>query len=236
MPGAGRSARPVRKGLGMAVTRTEGTRTLLAGGVAAIVFAVLFVVGFLLNTNTPEGDESNSEWVRHFADSGNRRMMVIGAILLALAALAFLIFLGALREQLRTAAPGTEWLSTIAFASGIVFVAMMGVFAVGVASVAAGIVFGDNPVPRDANIMRSLDSLGFGALLLFGAGAAGLMIITASVVSGRAALLPRWLVVTGYVVGVIVLLGGLIFFPLALFVLWMLAVGIVMISRSRVAA
>jgi MFS family permease len=236
MPAAGRSARPVRKGLGMAVTKTEGTRTLLAGGVAAIVFAVLFVVGFLLNTNTPEGDESNSEWVRHFADSGNRRMMVIGAILLALAALAFLIFLGALREQLRTAAPGTEWLSTIAFASGIVFVAMMGVFAVGVASVAAGIVFGDNPVPRDANIMRSLDSLGFGALLLFGAGAAGLMIITASVVSGRAALLPRWLVVTGYVVGVIVLLGGLIFFPLALFVLWMLAVGIVMISRSRVAA
>jgi hypothetical protein len=90
------------------------------------VFAVLFVVGFLLNTNTPEGDESNAEWVRHFADSGNRRMIVTGAILLALATLAFLIFLGALRDRLRTAAPGTEWISTIAFASGTVFVAMVG--------------------------------------------------------------------------------------------------------------
>jgi hypothetical protein len=96
------------------------------GGIAAIVFAVLFVVGFLLNTNTPEGDESNAEWVRHFADSGNRRMIVTGAILLAPATLAFLIFLGALRDRLRTAAPGTEWISTIAFASGTVFVAMVG--------------------------------------------------------------------------------------------------------------
>jgi hypothetical protein len=221
----------------MAATRAERPGTgLLAGGIAAIVFAVLFVVGFLLTTNTPEGDESNREWVRHFADSGNRRTIVIGAILIALAALAFLIFLGALRERLRTAAPGAEWLSTIAFASGIVFVAMLGVFAVGVAAVPAGVAFGDNPVPRDADIMRSLDSLGFGALLLFGAGAAGLLILTTSIVSGRAALLPRWLVVTGYVVGVIVLLGGLLFFPMILLVLWMLAVGIVMLSRSGATA
>lgn len=54
--------------------------------------------------------------------------------------------------------------------------------------------------------------------------------------SGRAALLPRWLVVTGYVVGVIVFLGGLLFFPFILFLLWMRAIGIVMITRSGAAA
>ncbi len=78
-------------------------------------------------------------------------------------------------------------------------------------AVAASITFGDNPVPRDANIMRSLESLGFGALLLFGSASAALMIITTSIVSGRAALLPRWFVVTGDVVGVIVAIGGLFF-------------------------
>jgi hypothetical protein len=156
----------------MAATSTEGTgRGLFAGGIAAIVFAVLFVVGFLLASDSPDGNERDLKWVQYFADSGHRRMIVIGAILIALAALAFLIFLGALRERLRTAAPGTEWLSTVAFASGVLFVAMLGVFAVSAAAVPAGITFGDNPVPRDANIMRSLDSLGFGALLLFGAGA-----------------------------------------------------------------
>jgi hypothetical protein len=81
-----------------------------------------------------------------------------------------------------------------------------------------------------------LDSLAFGALLLFGAGAGGLLIITTSIVSGRAALLPRWLVVTGYVLGVIVLLGGLLFFPIALFVLWILAMGVVMLRGSRATA
>ena len=35
--------------------------------------------------------------------------------------------------------------------------------------------------------------------------------------------------VAGYIVGVIVLLGGLFFIPLVLFVLWMLVVGIVML-------
>ena len=54
--------------------------------------------------------------------------------------------------------------------------------------------------------------------------------------AGRAALLPRWLVVTGYIVGVIVLLGGLFFIPLVLFVLWMLVVGIVMLRGSGAAA
>jgi hypothetical protein len=221
----------------MEVTRTGGAGTGLRwGGIAAIVFAVLFVVGFLLLSDTPEGDESNAEWVRHWADSDNRRMMIIGAIVLTVAMLAFLVFLGALRERLRDAAPGAEWISTIAFASGLVFVAMLAVGTLGGASVAASIEFGDSPVPRDADIMRTFDSLGIGALVLFGAASAGLLIVTASVVAGRSALLPRWLVVAGYVAGVIVIVGGLLFIPLVLFVLWMLAVGIVMISRSRVAA
>jgi hypothetical protein len=221
----------------MAVTSTERTGTgLLAGGIAAIVFAVLFVVGFLLATDTPEGDESNREWVRYFADSDNRRMVIISVMLLALAALAFLIFLGVLRERLRAAAPGSEWLATIAFASGIVFVAMLGVFAVGVGAISAGVEFGDNPIVTNADVIRSLDSLGFGALLVFGAASAGLLIVTTSIVAGRSALLPRWLVVTGYVAGVLVLVGGVFFIPLVLFVLWMLAIGIVMLRGSRAPA
>jgi hypothetical protein len=221
----------------MAVASTTGTgRGLRWGGIAGIVFAVLFVIGFLLVADTPDTDESNAAWVRYFADSDNRRMIVIGVIIWALAVLAFLVFLGVLREQLRNASPGSEWISTVAFASGLVFAAMLAVAGLGAGSVPASIEFGDNPVVRDADVIRTLDSLGFGALLVFGAATAGLLILTSSIVAGRTALLPRWLVITGYVVGVIVILGGLLFFPLALFVLWMLAVSIVMVSRSGQAA
>jgi hypothetical protein len=160
-------------------------------------------------------------------------MIITGVILFALAAVAFLIFLGILRERLRGAAAGSESLSTIAFASGIVFVTMLAAMTLGFGSVAASVTFGDAPVPRDADIMRTLTSVGFGALLVFGAASAGLLVVTTSIVGGRAALLPRWLVVTGYVVGVIVFLGGLLFFPIILFLLWMLAMGIVMLRGSR---
>jgi magnesium-transporting ATPase (P-type) len=220
----------------MAATSVGDTRRGLRwGGIAGIVFAVLFVVGFLFVADTPEGDESNAEWVRHFADSDNRRMIIIGVIVWALAVLAFLVFLGVLRERLRSASPGAEWISTVAFASGLVFVAMLAAAGLGAGSVAASVEFSDAPVPRDADVLRTFDSLGFGALLLFGSATAGLLIITTSVVGGRAGFLPRWLVVTGYVAGVIVLLGGLFFIPLALFVLWMIAVGIVLL-RSPGAA
>ena len=221
----------------MAATSVGSTRSgLRAGGIAAIVFAVLFVVGFLLVSDTPEGDESNLKWLRYYADSDNRRMIVIGAIVLALAAVAFLVFLGVLRERLRNAAPGAEWVGTTAFASGLLFVAMLAVATLGTASVSASVQFGDNPVVRDADVLRTFESLGIGALVLFGAAAAGLLIITTSIAGGRAALLPRWLVVAGYIAGVIVLLGGLFFIPLVLFVLWMLVVGIVMLRGSGAAA
>jgi hypothetical protein len=221
----------------MAATPAGNTRTgLRAGGIAAIVFAVLFVVGFLFVSDTPDGDESNLKWLRYYADSDNRRMIIIGAIVLTLAAVAFLVFLGALRERLRNAAPGAEWIGTTAFASGLLFVAMLGVATLGTGSVSASVEFGDAPVVRDADVLRTFESLGIGALVLFGAAAAGLLIITSSVAAGRSALFPRWLVVAGYIAGVIVLLGGLFFIPLALFVLWMLVVGIVMLRGSGAAA
>jgi MFS family permease len=221
----------------MAVTRTESARSGLRwGGIAGIVFAVAFVVGILLSTDTPDGDESDRKWIDYFADSGNRRMIIIGVFVLGFAALAFIVFLGVLRERLRDASPGAEWVSTVAFASGIAFVALLGVAGAGLASVAAGISIADNPVPRDADLLRNVSGIGYGALLVFGMVAAGLLMVTTSAAAGRAALLPRWLVVSGYVAGVIVIVGGVLFIPMVLFVLWMLIVGIVMLTRSRAVA
>ena len=218
-------------------TSTGNARSgLLAGGIAALVFVVLFVVGFLMVSDTPDGDESNLKWLRYYADSDNRRMIVIGAILLALASLAFLVFLGALRDRLRNGTAGGDWVGSTAVASGVFFVAMLAVATLGTASTSASVEFGDAPIVRDADVLRTFESLGVGALVLFGAVAAGLLIITASAAGGRSALFPRWLVVSSYVAGVIVIVGGLFFVPLALFVLWMIVVGIMMLrGRPRAA-
>src|SRR5260370_15872331 len=165
-----------------------------------------------MSKDTTDGNAAKREWLKYFRESGNRRMLVIGALIFAVALLGFLLFLGVLRERLRNSSPGGEWVATIAFASGIAFVGAVVVFALGQGSVAAGVQFGDNPVPRDADIMRTLTSVGFGAMLVFGAASAGLLVITTSLAGGRAGLVPRWLLVTGSVAAGIGLVGGVDFF------------------------
>jgi hypothetical protein len=203
-------------------------RGLRWGGIGGIVFAVAFVVGVLMMTDTPEGDESNREWIGYYADSGNRTQILIGAIVLAVGTIGFLAFVSSLRERIR-GSEAQEWLGTLMLMSSVAFVTLLGVFGTSLGAVAAAVEFGDAPVPRSADIPRIVESIGFGALLLFGMAAAGLLMVTVSAAGARTALLPRWLVVTGYIAGVIVIVGGLFFIPMALLVLWVLAVSIVML-------
>src|SRR6266571_9183160 len=95
----------------MTAARAEGSGTALRwSGIAAIAFVVLFVVGFVLTTDTPDGNESNAAWRRYFLDSGHRTGMIVGAFAFALAGLAFLVFLSVLRERLRHASTGADGL------------------------------------------------------------------------------------------------------------------------------
>jgi len=216
--------------VGGARANGSGAGALRWGGIGGIVFAVAFVVGVLLTTDTPDGDAPNREWREYFADSGNRWMIIIGAFVLALAVLGLLLFLSTLRERVRGSS-GSEWFSTAMLASGITLVAMIGVGGATLAAVAASIEIGEGSVPRSADIPRTIESIGFGAILVFGMAAAGLMIATATVAGKRAGLLPGWLAITGYVVAVLVLLGGVFFIPLVLLVLWVLAVSILLLRQ-----
>jgi hypothetical protein len=197
------------------------------------LFAVAFVVGVLMISDTPDADASDAEWLDHYADSGNRWQIIVGAFILALATLGLLVFVSALRERLRDA-PGAPWLSTAILASGVVLVAMIGVAGASSAAVPALVEIAEGPVPTNADVPRTLEQIGFGALLLFGMVAAGVMIGATSAAGGRAALLPRWLVVTGYVVAVLVLIGGVFFLPMALLVLWVLVISIILVREPRV--
>jgi hypothetical protein len=197
------------------------------GGGGGILFAVAFVVGILLMTDTPEGDAPDTEWLDYYADSGNRWKIIVGALALALSTIGLIIFLSALRERLRDA-PGTQWLSTVMLASGLVLLAMIGLAGSALGAVAAGVEIGDVAAPASADVPRFLEQFAFGGLLLFGMVAGGVMIGASSAAGERAGLLPRWLVVSGYIAAVIVLLGGLLFLPMALLVIWVLAVSILM--------
>ena len=193
-------------------------------GVAGIAFAVLFVVSIML-IQTPDTDAPTSEWTEYFQDGGNRGLAIVSAYAMALAALTFLYFVWALRARLRAAEDdGADW-STLAIASGVGLATVMLASAAAMATVPAGVEFADTPVP-DGEFARQLEQLGFGLLLLCGMLLAGVCIAAISMSALRSGVLPRWLAIGGFVVAVVVGLGGVFFIPMILLVLWALAIGI----------
>jgi hypothetical protein len=211
----------------MTAPATTGKAPRWAGW-AAIGFAVLFVVGTLL-IDTPDSDASAQEWQSYFEDSGHRVQLVIHGYAWALAGIALIVFLAAVRSRLHAA----DWIGSLAYVSGLVFSTLLMVAAVMTTAVAGAVEFGDIPTAGVGEFARQFEQLGFGTLLLAGMLAAGIFLVTAAVAFRRGGDIPGWVAILGYIFGVIVFVLGIFFLPLALLVLWMLIVGIVFLVRSR---
>jgi hypothetical protein len=72
-------------------------------------------------------------------------------------------------------------------------------------------------------------------LLLYGMFAAAVCIAATSGSALRTGTLPRWLVIAGFVVAALVGVLGVVFLPMILLVLWVLAVSIAMLMRPATA-
>jgi len=204
-------------------------RSDLWGPIAGIVFVVLFVVGFSL-FDLPSGDDSAQEITSFYNDSGDRAQLIIASYLMMLAGVFFLWFLASLRNRLLAAEGEPARLTVIAFASGVVFVAMLMVAAAAFMTVAADITFGDEKFVSVEGA-RLLPELGYPILLIGGMFAAIAMIDAASILIVRTGVLPKWIGYFGFVAAV-ALLFSVFFVPIILLVLWVLFVSIALL-RTR---
>src|SRR5687768_11317500 len=94
------------------MTRISWERlTALAG----FAFVVLWFAAFGLGI---EVGASNREILDHYADSGNRTKEAVAFFFIAAAALAFVLFAGALRSLIRRAEQETAMLAAVAWAGG----------------------------------------------------------------------------------------------------------------------
>jgi hypothetical protein len=208
----------------MGAVTTTRERSGRLGIWAGIAFVVLFVAGFLvLSTPSSSKAKDTVKWQRWWLDSGHRAGAVIGAYLMVLGLLAFLWFLSSLRDRLGEG-------GGLAVTFGSVFVAMGLVSALIRAAIPGGKIFASTPVPG-SDFARQFDNIGMAILLVAGALAAGGFLIAASYLARQNGLLPGWLTIAGYLVGVLQLAAGL-FFPFVLFVLWVLVATIVLLRRS----
>ncbi|MGW4385063.1 hypothetical protein [Streptomyces sp. NBC_00063] len=171
----------------------ERLATLWAAGVAGVVFAILMAAAIvLMRLALPSGPEGNEVTV----DAAQRSAVRTALALLPFAGIAFLWFMGALREQ---GGEGEDrFFSTVFLGSGLVFVATL--FG---AAAAAGTVLGESqqhpPFGRQ---------FAYALLTTYAMRMAAVFIITTSTIGRRRGTLPRPLVVIGYLAGLALLVIG----------------------------
>ena len=192
-------------------------------GFAAIGFALAFFAAIVL-VNVPDQGETRHEAIDFYNSAGEKSRVLVAVYVMALAALLFLTFLGAVVQRLRDVP------RIAAIGAGGAFVALY--LAAAAAFVAPTLTLSLDSSGTDTvdeafvDFARGMSTLG-DALLLIAA-----MFAAAAFVAALAwsRVVPRWLVWTGFAVA-IACLFGVTFFPLLAFALWMLAVGLVTLAR-----
>lgn len=223
-------AQSVRQ-VGEPAVRNGRWRTLSAW--AGVAFVPVFFVGALLASNSPESNESDAKVVAWYSDDSHRSLALVGAYLLIVSAVLFLTFAAGMLERLRTARAQAPVAYRLATWTAGAFATLVVVGAVEFVGEIGNISFGNSPVPS-ADVLRANN--GFPILFVGGALVVAVHIVTVALLARHLKLFPTWLVVLSCVFAV-VLLGALIFTPMAALPLWVLIVAIRQLSpRERVEA
>ena len=202
-------------------------QTPRAAGVAGLAFSVLFVIALLMLRARPDPGSSAEEIADFYLEHDRGWVALVGLYVIPFAGIAFLWFLAAIRSHIGT--QEDRFFATVMLGSGILFVAVLFAASAAAASIVAGVKFLDQPPPSEDAVLFAR-SLGFGLLFVFGVRMAAVFMLVASTIGLRTGLLPRWLVVAGYVCGLVFMFSVTYVEALALLLpAWVAAVSVVIL-------
>jgi hypothetical protein len=192
---------------------------------AGVLFVALFAVALALSANSNDDPTELANWL---ADSGNRNQQFVAWFLFIASALAFLSFLGTLRDMLVRAEGGPGTLSSLVFGPGLVFIAL---YVVGTSMFAAPAALADeSKFKLDPNTAEMFSDAGY-LLLVAGVMVASILVLSASTAALRTGVLPAWLGWAGLIVAV-AMLFAVFFLPILVFVGWVLVVSLIMLVAA----
>jgi hypothetical protein len=196
--------------------------------VAGIVFSVLFAVALVLvRTAVPADPADAGRWL---SDSSRRDAVLFALGLVPFAGIAFLWFVGVLRDRVGEAED--RFFATVFLGSGLLFVGMLFV----ASAVAAGLVASSG---QDGDTLLSSSTWAFGRrtthelLNVYAMRMAAVFTLATSTILLRTSLAPRWLVATGYAIGALLLFTiGFFSWVELLFPAWVLALSLYVLIAS----
>jgi hypothetical protein len=206
----------------------DSLRTPRAAAVAGIAFALLLGAALVLvRLSVPSDPRSAPAWLD---DRWHKDAVVLALNLVPFAGLAFLWFVGVVRD--RIGAAEDRLFATVFLGTGLLFVAMLFVSA----AVAGGLIETESG-RGSASISPEVWQLGRHATYLvlttYGMRMAGAFTIVTTTIGLRLGILPRWLAVFGWVLGIVLLFTVDTFAWIALlFPSWVLVLSIYLLTHS----
>jgi len=192
-------------------------RTPKAAAFAGIAFALLQIASYYLMQSSIPPESLDDEGLVRFADD-----MTLALSLLPFAGIAFLWFLGVLRDRLGHLED--QFFSTLFFGSGLLYLAMTFVSA----AITGGLL---TVYAVDANLLFDSAILPFGRAMMYkfnnvyAIRMAGMFMFVLGTIWVRTGLMPRWLAMITYltaislIVGVVLWPWSTLFFPIWVFLI-----------------
>jgi len=201
-------------------------RTPRAAGIAGVLFALLLMAALVLVRLAAPAGPGDAGAV--LADPGRRRLVVLALNLVPFAGIAFLWFIGVVRD--RIGQREDQFFATVFLGSGLLFVAMLFV----ASAVTAGFLAAaarPGPPGEVSGVGRRVGAV---VLHVYAMRMAAVFTISTATIGLRTGFIPRWLGFSGYAVALVLLLAiDVTPWVELLFPIWILLLSVDTLAESR---
>lgn len=225
----------VRNDSGPLMPVVDGTRAALrapwAASVAGLLFAVLFTTGVLVLRHSPLTKADDAELRRLFAIGADLPVLVSSLYLLPFAGIMFLWFIAVIRDQVGERED--KFFATLFFGSGVLFITLLFAGSGVIGSTVVGVRELGMAAPT-AGELAATRALGYTLLFVIATRAAAVCVVAIATLGLRSRTFPRWVAVTGYLLGLSLLLFVSLWdAALVLLPAWVAIVSVYILRRER---
>ena len=195
-------------------------RTPNAAAVAGILFSSLLIAAlWLVRIAVPDDPQEPGSWLR-----ANSHTVALAMNLVPFAGIAFLWFIGVLRDRLGQLED--RFFATVFFGSGLLFLAMLFISSAMVGGILIAFATQPEQVIGSATF-RFARAAAYATMNVYAVKMASVFMITTSTVAVYTGITPRWLAILGYALSLLLLFGSYyISWSFVVFPIWMFLISI----------
>jgi len=201
-------------------------RTPKAAAIAGILFSLLLTAAFwLLRISLPADPQDSGAWLRNSSTE-----VTLGLNLVPFAGIAFLWFIGVLRDRLGELED--RFFATVFFGSGILFLAMLFIAAAIVGGILIAFAAQPDKVVESASF-HFARAAAYLIINIYMIKVAAVFMISTSTVAIFTDFAPRWLAIAGYGLALLLLIGSYyLSWSFVVFPLWVFLISVCILRDS----